>query len=143
MARGIHGLPEGSPGPAQPNPFTPCGPVASGRWRSPCGRLLPPWIPHAIRIWQRMHRWGGKLHGKQKEKTKGGKREKNPGNLDDIRNVKQIVPKNDCTKKKLTTRKRQETSLHKKSLATSGKMSGPRENPNLDVFFLIYDFSWG
>jgi hypothetical protein len=35
--RGIHGLPKVSPWPAMPNPYT------------PCGRLLPPWIPLPVR----------------------------------------------------------------------------------------------
>jgi hypothetical protein len=36
--RGIYGLPKVSCGPAMPDPYTPC-------------RLLPPWIPHAVRAW--------------------------------------------------------------------------------------------
>jgi hypothetical protein len=42
MARGIHELPKVSPGPAMPNPSTPCRQAA-------CGRLLALWIPHAVR----------------------------------------------------------------------------------------------
>jgi hypothetical protein len=56
MARGIYGLPKVSPGPAMPNPSTPFGrathetasrPFWGGR-PAACGRLLPPWIPHAF-----------------------------------------------------------------------------------------------
>jgi hypothetical protein len=38
MARGGHGLPKVSPGPAMPYPSM------------PCGRLLPLWSPHAVRL---------------------------------------------------------------------------------------------
>jgi hypothetical protein len=43
MARGGHGLPKVLPGPAMPYPSTPCG-------RAACGRLLPFWTPHAVRL---------------------------------------------------------------------------------------------
>jgi hypothetical protein len=62
MARGDHGLPIVSHGPALPDPFMPAGwpplkrpynrlmdglPAA---WAA-CGRLLPIWKPHAIQLW--------------------------------------------------------------------------------------------
>jgi hypothetical protein len=58
--RGIHGLPKVSCGPTMPDPYMPCGratpqmalrPFGGGPstgWAA-CGRLLPPWIPHAVR----------------------------------------------------------------------------------------------
>jgi hypothetical protein len=57
MARGGHGLPKVSPGPAMLYPSTPCGwvtPYSRFRGGPPtgwvaCGHLLPPWIPHAVR----------------------------------------------------------------------------------------------
>jgi hypothetical protein len=70
MARGAHGLPKVSLWPAQPDPYsrlvvarpqgvrpvavffplgypTPYGPASGGR--AVCGRLPPPWTPHAVR----------------------------------------------------------------------------------------------
>ena len=43
----IHGLPEVSPRLARPNPATPCGGGPPTDWVA-CGRLLAPWIPHAV-----------------------------------------------------------------------------------------------
>jgi hypothetical protein len=43
MARGGHGLPKVSPGPAMPYPSTPCG------W-STTETTSPPWTPHAPRL---------------------------------------------------------------------------------------------
>jgi hypothetical protein len=63
MARGSRGLPKVLPGPTVPYPSMPCG------WATPkrcyghfrgglpadwvaCGRLLPFWTPHAVRLWK-------------------------------------------------------------------------------------------
>jgi transcription elongation factor Elf1 len=65
MARGIHGLPKVSLGPAMHNPCTPCGRATPKRpsshfyggppiGRVACGRFLPPWIPHAVRACVRL-----------------------------------------------------------------------------------------
>jgi hypothetical protein len=48
--RGIHGLPKVSCGFAMPDPYTPCSPPAR---RAACDRLLPNWIPLAVRPWSR------------------------------------------------------------------------------------------
>jgi hypothetical protein len=59
MARGDHGLPKVSPGLTMPNPSTPCrrdtpetALLLFRGWptRRAGGRLLPFWIPHAVRI---------------------------------------------------------------------------------------------
>jgi hypothetical protein len=61
MARGGHGLPKVSPGPAMPYPSTPCGqpplkqPHSRFRGCPPCGQaacihFLPLWTPHAVRL---------------------------------------------------------------------------------------------
>jgi hypothetical protein len=61
MARGDHGLPKVLPGPAMPNPFTPCR-LTTPETAYSCfrgglparlaasGHLLPLWTPHAIRL---------------------------------------------------------------------------------------------
>jgi hypothetical protein len=62
VARGGHGPPKVSRGPAIPCPSTPCGRVtpqngfvAVSGWTA-CGCLLPVWTPHAIRLC-RLLRW--------------------------------------------------------------------------------------
>jgi hypothetical protein len=61
IARRDHGLRKVLPGPAMPDPSTPCGQTILkrpyGRFRSgrltgwvACGRLLPLWTPHAIHL---------------------------------------------------------------------------------------------
>jgi hypothetical protein len=55
MARGGHGLPEVSLGPAMPYPYTPCGQATpetafSEMGRPQGGHLLPPWTPNAVRL---------------------------------------------------------------------------------------------
>jgi hypothetical protein len=47
MARGGHGLPKESPGPAMPYPSAPCG------WPD-LRDLLPFWTSHAERLWRRI-----------------------------------------------------------------------------------------
>jgi hypothetical protein len=50
MARGGHGIPKVSPGPAMPDPSTPCGQTFRGgspAGRVACGRLLPFGTPYA------------------------------------------------------------------------------------------------
>jgi hypothetical protein len=59
MTRGGHGHLKLSSGPAMPNPSMPCGWVTpemasrpvqgSPAGQEACGRLLPPWTPHAVR----------------------------------------------------------------------------------------------
>jgi hypothetical protein len=54
MARGGQGLRKVSLGPAMPNASM------------PCGRLLPPWAPHAVRLWGGKAdegKWGGEMEG--------------------------------------------------------------------------------
>jgi hypothetical protein len=57
MARSIHGLPKVSPGPPCPTLLRAAGrPPPFRGWsahRASC-RLLPPWIPHAVRAWVRL-----------------------------------------------------------------------------------------
>jgi hypothetical protein len=58
MARGGHGLPKVSSGPAMPDPSMPCGQatpddrfrVGSPAGWAACSRLLPLWTPHAVRL---------------------------------------------------------------------------------------------
>jgi hypothetical protein len=54
MARGIHGLPKVSPGPAMLHPSVPCG------WATTYGCLLPFRTPHTVRLWSDIFRgrWG-------------------------------------------------------------------------------------
>jgi len=55
MERGGQGLPEVSAGPAMPYPTTNCRRATTKRGGPPagrvaCGRLLPFWTPHAVRL---------------------------------------------------------------------------------------------
>jgi hypothetical protein len=81
MARGGDGLPKVSPRPAMPNPSTPCGRAAYerpyGRFnggpparRATCGRLLPLWTPHAVRLC--CHRKLALAHSARKEEGRRG-----------------------------------------------------------------------
>jgi hypothetical protein len=51
-AKGGHGLPKVSLGPAMPNLSTPCERATpeTARGQVACGRLLPPWTIHAVRL---------------------------------------------------------------------------------------------
>jgi hypothetical protein len=59
MGRGGHGLPNVSPRPTMPYLYTPCRqatPETALRLfqgvQMACGRLLPFWTPHAVRLWK-------------------------------------------------------------------------------------------